>query len=642
LAGSVSGINAAEQAALTRSQRIKQFRREAWFASTVASLIATLVLAAVLVFTIELISRDSLDSTILFLRDWAKPGWVTIILFALVMIAIDAMLGRAHLGFLVVAPPTLTLAFICEQKAHYLGDPLYPTDFLYSDQIIELMPLLVRDRPFLAIMMGAAAVVAVVVLLVSWVFWCRSWPGLSRLDRVLRLAIAVPVLAFFASLMDYGSFSWIRDRLQVVPIMWDQKENYAHNGFTLAFAFNLPMANVTAPVGFSDNAVSAIETPQAAVAMPWRRPDIIVVMSESFWDPGRLPGVKITPDPIAYTRKMQSGHIFSPEFGGMTANVEFEALTGFSNAFLPYGSIPYQQYVRDKIPSLATFLSSEGYETLAVHPFSDWFWNRKLVYDAFGFDRFLSEENLPPLKKRGPLASDEALTEEIINRAESAAAPLFLFAVTLQGHGPYEPNRYSNVAHRVEARVSKPTRDQILTYAEGVADADRGLKRLIDWAKRRTRPTIIAFFGDHLPPIGPAYVETGYMKEPVASRKGSLAEMSAQHDTPLVIWSNRKGRIKDVGAISPAFLPFHVLKAAGIKHPYYTGFLGEIRERYRVVDRTMLVTPSDQEFQDWSRKPEVDPVIRDFRFLQYDMMFGKRRAVPSFFPEMDTRRQWVG
>jgi phosphoglycerol transferase MdoB-like AlkP superfamily enzyme len=118
--------------------------------------------------------------------------------------------------------------------------------------------------------------------------------------------------------------------------------------------------------------------------------------------------------------------------------------------------------------------------------------------------------------------------------------------------------------------------------------------------------------------------------------------MSAQHDTPLVIWSNRKGRIKDVGAISPAFLPFHVLKAAGIKHPYYTGFLGEIRERYRVVDRTMLVTPSDQEFQDWSRKPEVDPVIRDFRFLQYDMMFGKRRAVPSFFPEMDTRRQWVG
>ena len=104
--------------------------------------------------------------------------------------------------------------------------------------------------------------------------------------------------------------------------------------------------------------------------MPDEKPDIIIVMSESFWDPTRLPGVKITPDPIANVRKLRSGSMFSPEFGGMTANVEFEALTGFSNAFLPYGSIPYQQYVRGTMPSLATFLKSEGYRTRAIHPFA--------------------------------------------------------------------------------------------------------------------------------------------------------------------------------------------------------------------------------------------------------------------------------
>ena len=90
----------------------------------------------------------------------------------------------------------------------------------------------------------------------------------------------------------------------------------------------------------------------------------------------------------------------------MTANIEFEALTGFSNAFLPYGSIPYQQYVRRKLPSLATFFNDEGYVTQALHPFGPWFWNRGAVYEAFGFDSFLSEEQLPPLKKRGLLASD--------------------------------------------------------------------------------------------------------------------------------------------------------------------------------------------------------------------------------------------
>ena len=51
--------------------------------------------------------------------------------------------------------------------------------------------------------------------------------------------------------MDYATFSWARDRLQIIPMMWDQKENYTFNGFTLAFALNLPMANVPAPAAYS-------------------------------------------------------------------------------------------------------------------------------------------------------------------------------------------------------------------------------------------------------------------------------------------------------------------------------------------------------------------------------------------------------
>ncbi|TIT42074.1 MAG: hypothetical protein E5W72_27360, partial [Mesorhizobium sp.] len=78
------------------------------------------------------------------------------------------------------------------------------------------------------------------------------------------------------------------------------------------------------------------------------------------------------------------------------------------------GSIPYQQYVRAPVPSMATFLKSQGYETRAIHPGTSWFWNRTPVYADFGFDDFKSEENLPYLEKRGPLASDAAMTDEII------------------------------------------------------------------------------------------------------------------------------------------------------------------------------------------------------------------------------------
>jgi phosphoglycerol transferase MdoB-like AlkP superfamily enzyme len=100
-----------------------------------------------------------------------------------------------------------------------------------------------------------------------------------------------------------------------------------------------------------------------------------------------------------------------------------------------------------------------------------------------------------------------------------------------------------------------------------------------------------------------------------------------------VVWSNRSGPVKDLGAISPSFLPLHVLRTAGISHPYYTGFLGDMHKRYDVIERSLLITPEGAAATDWSRSKKIDPAIRDFRLLQYDMMFGKKHGAPRFFPE---------
>lgn len=596
--------------------------------------LVSLLASALLVFAIELIFRGDLAATTHFFLQPFKPGWTTIILFTLILVTLDAVLGRMHQSLLIVAPLTLTLAFVGYQKSHYLGDPLYPTDFLFARQIVELLPLLVRERPLTGLVMLAATIAGLSLLVVAWRQWRRRGHAMSYKGRAARLVLCLPLLAFFVSIMDYATFSWTRDRLRIIPMMWDQKENYNSNGFALAFALNVPMAHVGAPAGYSDKAMAAIARPQVATTLPAERPDIIIVMSESFWDPTQLPGVSITPDPIPTVRALRAGSVFSPEFGGMTANIEFEALTGFSNAFLPAGSIPYQQYVRAPTPSLATFLKSEGYATLALHPGTNWFWNRSEVYRDFGFEQYRSEETLPPMQKRGPLASDSAMTDQIIREADATDAPLFLFAVSLQNHGPYEPGRYPDATHVVDAPTSQWARDSLQSFAEGAADADRELQRLIDWAKKRERPTVIGFFGDHLPPLGPVYVETGFLKNNVAPRREAPDQMLAHHNTPLVLWSNRSGPVDGVGVTSPAFLPYHVLKAAGITHPYYTGFLGALNERYHVIDRHMLLDPQGQATADWSQqKKKLDPAIRDFRYLQYDMMFGKRRAGPDFFPE---------
>lgn len=603
------------------------------------SLAATVAVSATLVFLIELIVRGSFSQTLAFFQQPFRPGWTTVALFALLLTGCDALLGRRHHGLLLIGPLALLLAAIGHQKSLYLGDPLYPTDFLYARQILELLPLLVAERPLAAVSLAVGSLAALATVAALWRVWRRRMAPIPLRFRMARLAVVLPALAFFVSIMDYATFSWTRDRLRIIPMMWDQKENYASNGFALAFALNVPMANVDAPEGYDPEAMEAVAAPVGAkVSLPAERPDIIMVMSESFWDPTRLPGVTITPDPLPTARALQSGHVFSPEFGGMTANVEFEALTGFSNAFLPYGSIPYQQYVRNDVPSLATFLGSEGYVTRAIHPFEGWFWNRGPVYRRFGFQEFLSAETLPPLEKRGPLVSDEAFTEEIIRQAEATDGPFFIFGVSLQSHGPYEPNRYPDGGTEIEAGIGQWARGSLETYAEGIADADRGLATLIDWASRRERPTIIAFFGDHLPPLGPVYQETGFLDGLVAPKKSPPAEMAEHRQTPLVIWSNRSGRATGLGSVSPAFLPLHVLRAAGISHPFYTGFLGDVHRRYRVVERSLLVGSEGAAALDWLRQEEVDPALRDFRLLQYDVLFGDKHAERRFFPETGAGR----
>lgn len=616
---------------------VEQWRSVNWrdrpLYGALRSLAATVVLSTGLVFIIEWVTRGSFASTVAFFQQPHRPGWTTIIVFSLVLLALDAMFARRHIGLLVVAPIAVLLAFVGRQKVHYLGDPLYPTDFLYARQIMELMPLMVRERPFVAAGIAVALLAGAYGLYWSWRFWRRNHPPMAWRHRVTRLAIAVPALAFFVSIMDYASFSWVRDRLQIVPVMWDQKENYASNGFAIAFALNVPMAKVKAPPLYKDAVLDAITdgTP-TAVAMPSEKPDVIMVMSESFWDPTLLPQTKITPDPMHNVRKVRSGSMFSPEFGGMTANVEFEALTGFSNAFLPYGSIPYQQYVRGQVPSLATFFQSQGYETTAIHPFEGWFWNRKHVYEAFGFDRFYSIENLPPMKSRGPLVSDDSLTDEIIKQADATDRPFFTFAVSLQGHGPYEPNRYRDSGIRVDSVAGYSTQLSIQSYSEGIADADRSLKRLMDWASKRERATTIVFFGDHLPPLNQGYTETGFLKEPVPERREAPDALALHRETPLVVWSNKTGTMEDVGSISPALIPLKLLETAGIEHPYYTGFLGRVDAKYNVIERHLLVDKDGANKPDWSQEKKIDPLINDFRLLQYDAMFGHKRTLDRLFP----------
>ncbi len=588
----------------------------------------------VLIVALEWIARGSLHDAGAFIASANRPGIATVVAVLLLLLALDSLLGRRYLSLIAVAPLCALTGLISAQKQTYLSDPLYPSDLLFGRQILELLPIMLQAKPLTAALAGLGLCVAMTALAGLWLLARRHSPRLGRGERLSGLSLSLPLLAGLAMLMDQSQYAWARDRLNILPMMWDQQENYRHNGFLMAFAFNIPMANVSTPAGYGENAIADINLePADFAANKGDYPDIIMLMSESLWDPTRLENVNLSADPMPAIRARQSGHVFSPEFGGMTANVEFEALTGFSNAFLPYGSIPYQQYIRRPMPSLASFFRGEGYQAIAVHPFQEWFWNRKQVYSNFGFEEFRSEETLPPMQKRGNFASDDALMDEIMAAADDARNPLFLFAVTLQGHGPYEPGRYENETISVEGDLSAGAAQALATYSQGVAEADESLLKLMRWAKNRDRETIVVLFGDHLPPLGQTFVESGYMPGMVASRRAPLAVMKREHETPLVIWSSKTGLRGNIGTISPALLPYHVLKSAGFSDPFYTGTLGAVQQAFSVIDRHMLVAADGKALPDWSTAPNSLPdVLRDYRLLQFDMMFGEQYGRERFFP----------
>lgn len=599
------------------------------------SIAFTFSMALLSVIAVEWIARSTLVDVGDFLTSPARPGMTTVAMLTILMLTLDAAFGRRYLSALVLVPLVLIPAFVSNQKQHYLSDPFYPSDILFGRQIMELLPVMVRDRPFTAVAIVVGLVLLAAGMVFGWRYAWRTFPKLSGQARLRRLCLGLPVIAAFGSLMDYSQYSYIRDRLQVVPMMWDQKENYRSNGFILAFIFNVPMADVAAPAGLNAEALDAIPARNYGyLAGPREKPDIIMLMSESFWDPTRLKNLNFSADPMPTIRASQSGYVFSPEFGGMTANVEFEALTGFSNAFLPYGSIPYQQYIRRDVPSLATFFRGEGYTARALHPFSGWFWNRNEVYKDFGFEEFRTEETLPPMEKRGIFASDDSLMKEIMREGDGLDKPFFFFAVTLQGHGPYEANRYAHNSIDIQGDIPEADRATLATYTQGVKEADDSLKMLMDWASKRDRETIIVLWGDHLPPLGNVYMSAGYMPDQVATRKAPLDVMKQQHETPLVIWSNKKGVKQDVGTISPSLISYNLLKFAGFEHPYYTGFLGRVQKKYDIIDRYQLATRKNEVTPDWVLDPKkLDPLVRDYRYLQHDVMFGKAQTLERFFPQ---------
>jgi len=260
-----------------------------------------------------------------------------------------------------------------------------------------------------------------------------------------------------------------------------------------------------------------LQAPAArAVPRTGRPPDLVVVMAESFFDPSILNGVERVPQLDAFYRMREgavSGQLAVPAgAGGGTMRTEFEFLTGVALHHLSAHPYPYYSLVRASFPSLPRLLKGTGYEALALHPHRPTFWNRNVAYPNLGFDAFHSEGTFPK-HRDGFFLSDSVLVDRIISLLDDEA-PRFIFAVSIEGHGPWTRRPVADPARRDAIGVPEALSEQDVTAFRNVLyhleNTSEALLRLHDFIQARETPTALLVFGDHLPYPGTVYQTLGF------------------------------------------------------------------------------------------------------------------------------------
>ena len=548
--------------------------------------------------------------------------WMNVALFwfsALFLFGLTGRVSRA-LGIQTVFCIIYGLAnyFVLE----FRGAPIQPWDILSIGTAAS-----VADN--YEYKLDKAALTALIGLLVLLVmeFFLRA--GFPRSGKKRRVWIARTALCLVTGLLCFGytkmlhNEDFVQKKLRLYDKLFTPTTIQFKNGTVTAFLMELQYMSVEKPAGYSEDSAKEALASYETADVPERTPNIIVIMNEAFSDPAVLGQFSTNEDYMPFVHSLLdgaedtvSGLLNVSVKGGNTANTEFEYLTGSSMAFLPYGSIPYQQYIKDETPSMASWLSDFGYRTVAMHPYRAAGWDRNKVYPLMGFDEMYFEEFYEDSALIRKYVSDEADYEKLIRIYEQKepGEPLFLFNVTMQNHSSYNDwADYDNFTPDITADGIDS--DVLSAYLSLMKLSDQAIEELVQYFSEEEEDTVIVFFGDHQP--------TDSVINPILKLNGTTSsalspeEEAGRYQVPFFIWANYDIEEESGLNISANYLASRTLDAAGLPKPGYFSFLTELEKQVPVISANH-VSLSDGTF---SAADEQDGLLNEYRTFQYYQLF---------------------
>lgn len=597
---------------------------------------------------------------------WTDGNFVfvlNVILVALLYLMLLMLFNRFWTASIVILAVGIIVAAIEHFKVEIRYEAILPADlgFLGSNTGNMLTFIPAGAHVTILVALGAFAVLLALILVL------RHFDG--RKGRMIRtdnlslnltsrlILLLLPILVFALYCIHVRTTDSLANKfsraLGDTPSMWDSVYDAQRNGPLVAFTRQLNPKIMDKPSNYSEETMKKVaaryqkeaETINVSRTNNLTDSTVVYVLSESFSDPSRVPGLKTNKDSMPNIRKIKagttSGLMLSSGYGGGTANLEYMGLSGLSMAnFESSLSSPYQQLVPSQhwTPTINQ-LWGAPVNSLGYHPYESSMYSRATNYKKFGFSHFYTLTGPDVIKYQdkideSPYVSDKSSYDSALEGIKSGKTNKFIQIITMQNHMPYH-EWYENNDYTAESTTGTPLGDDeqqsIETYQKGVEITDQATQEFLNELDALDKPVTVVFYGDHLPGIYSSASEDD---------NNSLA----LHLTDYFIWSNKASssqgnKASDAAYSSPNFFVAQAADHMNAKVSPYLAFLTEMHSKIAAME-----PPVVNKIQGWDRIPEgqniyldqngnpmstddfdkeTKQLLADYKLIQYDITAGK-------------------
>lgn len=403
-------------------------------------------------------------------------------------------------------------------------------------------------------------------------------------------------------------------------------ELYDNYGFFQGMYVNTLYINDNIPKGYSREKAKEILTSTADSNKPWGKANVVFILAESFSDLEKIDEVKFD-EPLMKNLRDYSNDkdkmvfdLLVPTIGGGSVNTEFEILTGGSLSFWKTGYIPYNEYYNKvtgkNAPNLIIEFNNNGYETMYLTPWGATSFKSKKNYESFGTTKTVY--NIQGDNK-GRWLSDISFMDAIYDELKDTSIGnyKFIMSASAQNHYPFEGKMYAENEYDVNVKkteYSDEDTQMIRNYAQGLYDSDKAIQYLYKKIQTLETPTIIVWFGDHLPNIQ-ALTQSSYY-----TQNDETINALRLYTTKAMILSNYDIKTEKLEYINASYLGAYVLNKMDLEISDYFKFIDDTREKIPVFNRN-IVYKNNKIYNINDFNPEIINAINDYKIVQYGSFY---------------------